>query len=67
MKTLDLLDSYEHETQQLYSPSRNRSRGKKTKSCWREIERLKEQRQLLRDICEFEQEQAHEVLAAAFL
>jgi|GEM_PF-3254473 len=69
MDTLDLLDSYEED----YQPHNNRSRGrysatvKKRKSCWRQIERIKEQRQLLREVQEFNHYNGLDALEAAFL
>lgn len=69
MKTLNLLDSYENADQYQHSQStiKRRGKGNKSKSCWRQIERLKEQRQLLRQIGEFDQEHALDALEAAFL
>jgi len=69
MNTLDLLDSYEED----FQTHSNRSAGqrikatKKSKSCWREIERIKEQRQLLREVQEFHAHNAMDILEAAFL
>jgi len=69
MDTLDLLDSYEEE----YQPHNNRSLGKhrattkKRKSCWRQIERIKEQRQLLREVQELHDYNGLDALEAAFL
>jgi len=69
MKTPDLLDSYEHE----FQPNNNRqlakcrSASKKSKSCWREIERIKEKRALLREVHEFNGNDSLGALEAAFL
>jgi len=69
MQTLSLLDSYEYDHQvPVFRPLGNRRNAtKKSKSCWREIERIKEQRQLLRDVNEFNDSDALQVLAAAYL
>lgn len=68
MDTFNMLDTYELEyLEQAQAPQgKRRKRAKKNKSCWREIERIKERRQLVREVNEYSNTNALDALEAAF-
>lgn len=59
MNTFDLLESYEQQADNEYANVRRRNKRKKTRSCWREIEKVKEKRRLTRELVEY---QSHNIL-----